>query len=197
MDKIEVVPTERLVTTAALVRDRLPSIVEQTDGPIYFRKAAGELPQYLYFVGGLAVWLALDLREFSKAFWAKLGDTSAQKLLDTFQSSKAAEPDNPALKMAQTIADAKASTDVEFDVILKVEIGEKVELSLALSANSPERLAALITKFLANLETVAEHLNANLEDSEFGQIFAFVTCTPENSLKVEWHSRSGRQELIL
>ena len=191
MDKFEVVPTEKLEATASFVRNAIPHLTDSESCSVYLRKSAGELPQFIYFLAPIGVVIGLGLTEFARAFCAKLGSSTAQKLVETLQKQKKSNDENSLVALAQTMADAKSASSQEFDLIFKIEINDHVELSMPIQSSHAAGIADEISHYFAALESIAENLNAELEDAEFGKIFAFAKRSTDGGVLVEWHAKKS------
>lgn len=190
MEKIEVIPTERVENEAQLLRSQLKGIVDPSPGPIIIRKSLEDIPQYIYIVAALPIWVAfIGAESFLKSFFGRLGEASADVVIENVKGG--GQPPEGAAKLAAAITIAHQSSLQKFQAILKVQLasGDEIELPLP---DDREHIIHQVTIFLALCDEVAAFVQGELEDGR-GVVSPTASVGRDGVLVLDWYDEHGKQ----
>jgi hypothetical protein len=186
VDKIEVIPTENVEEAASLLRSRLHGLVDQAPGPVYVRKTAAELPQYVLFLGSVAAWLALvGPGEFLRKFFGQLGETSANAVMSKFKKPDEVNFPPNLMRIAEEISAAHRQSGVSFRTALRLQLAAGLEADLWLSAEGTEKIAYEIARCFAQIDRIESRLRQ--EETEGRLVISpNISIRPDGTLSVSW-----------
>lgn len=116
MDKLELLPTEKVEALARKLVEHAPQVFEY-DGRVYMRKSAGDFPQYIYVIGSVYEWIfATSFAALLVGFFSRVGGKTADAFLEWLK--KDPEKHQKLISTSSAFSIIKDAPE-DFDLIIK------------------------------------------------------------------------------
>ena len=162
--------------------------VAVTDPEVYMRKAAGDIPQYIQFIGGIIDWSVLKLPAI--AFLSRLGYLLADDVMSWARGKLRAADATVVDQLAVAIHTAQQKLSSPTKVLVAIELPDnRWGTALELETNDPALLGKHLALYAVNIERIAELINDRCQRGDGPLSQGKIVIRDDDHIEVSWVSR--------